>query len=245
METLADLVARDRRSDRPALRTPSVDATSDYREMDYRRFCTTAWKAGNFLRHLGVGPGHTVAVQADPAPPTVLTFLGAAMLGAQTHITDDPEKVTDSRAVLVHVDRESSVSVEPGTTLVVYGGEPAEATTDYWEGGVWSENPAFPPTSTTGETTALTTKTESWSHANLLSAGRTVATALELDSTDEVELRAPISDPRAVAGGLIAPLLTGGCSKLVAAEEGVIQCDDEEFDLGELEMGSEGVTESQ
>ena len=42
-DVLGDIVGRDRRSTDPALRAPSAG-----RLYDYRRFCTNAWKVGNF-----------------------------------------------------------------------------------------------------------------------------------------------------------------------------------------------------
>ena len=58
METLADVLARDRRSDAPALHAEGPTR----QRYDYRRFLTTAWKAGNFLHKQGVRTGDTVAV---------------------------------------------------------------------------------------------------------------------------------------------------------------------------------------
>jgi hypothetical protein len=54
------LLARERRSERVACRV------GDARSYDYDRFLTTAWQAGNYLRHLGVREGVAVGVAADP-----------------------------------------------------------------------------------------------------------------------------------------------------------------------------------
>ena len=60
-DALGDTVGRERRSAEPALR-----AADTGRLYDYRRFCTSAWKVGNFLRHLGVRGGDNVAIADDP-----------------------------------------------------------------------------------------------------------------------------------------------------------------------------------
>ena len=77
METLGELLARERRSERVACRVGA-----DTRRYDYGRFLTTAWQAGNYLRHLGVREGVVVGVADDPIPESLLAALGAGLLGA-------------------------------------------------------------------------------------------------------------------------------------------------------------------
>lgn len=222
-DVVGDLVARERRSDRPALR-----ALPSGREQSYRDFCTTAYKAGNFLRYLGVGPGDRVAVAADPRPEPVVTFLGAALLGAVTRF-GDPATADGGgaeaergdapgrlRAVVAGVEREADLDPPPGRRLAVYGGEPAGAATAHWERDVWSENPAFPPTDVApGDPILAAGDGSDRSHADALAAAAAVADALELSAGDAVALRAPLSDLRAAVGGVLAPLLAGGTVVLV------------------------------
>lgn len=229
MNTLADLVARDRRSDGPALSTPG-------RVMDYRRFCTTTWKASNYLRHLGVGGGRGVAVLADGSPPPLLTFFGAALLDAPTRFVDDtsaiPEAIdaVDARAVLVPVGAEGAVDPPASTTLAVHGGEPTAATTGNWEEGVWSENPAFVPSSATPDSTALDTPDRTVSHGDLLAAGERITSALELGSEATVAVRGPLVDPRTVAG-VVAALSVGGCARLGSVDTADAVVGGEGFDI--------------
>jgi hypothetical protein len=214
METLVDLVARDRRSDRPALYTPD-------REMDYRRFCTTTWKASNYLRHLGVGDARGVAVLADRSPPPLLTFFGAALLDTPTRFVDDAADLpaaidaVDARAVLVPAETEDAVDPPAGTTLTVHGGEASAPTTERWEEGVWSENPAFVPSTATPAATAVSTSSGPVSHGALLSAGTRIASVLGLGPAETVHLRGSLADPRVVAG-VVAALSTGGAVRLDA-----------------------------
>ena len=207
MGTLADLLTRERRSERAALAAPTVD-----RELSYYDFCTTAWKAGNFLRHLGVGPGHRVAVGADPIPESVLTFLGAAQLGAEATFGVAPGSNGDARAVVVHHEREAAFDPPAGTTLAVYRGAPERATTVHWEEEVWSENPAFPPSDADAETVALRagdsdadeTGDATHSHGALLEAAAAAVEAFDLSAADEVVVSAPLTDPGAVVAVLAA-----------------------------------------
>lgn len=211
METLADIVARDRRSDAPALHTPD-------RAMDYRRFCTTTWKASNYLRHLGVGGDRGIVAIATHSPPPLLTFLGAALLDTPTRFVDDvadlPAAIdaVGARAVLVPVPLEETVDPPAGTTLAVHGGEPTAPTTENWEEGVWSENPTFVP-STAGPDSVALEADRSLTHGELLDAAKIVAADLELDADDALAVDASLADPRAVVA-VLAPLTVGGCAVL-------------------------------
>ncbi|ESP88715.1 AMP-binding protein [Candidatus Halobonum tyrrellensis] len=210
-----DLVARERRSDRPAV----VDAARG-RTHSYADVCTTAYKAGNVLRHLGVHDGARVAVEAAPAFQPLTTFLGSALLGAVTAFDAAPG--TDARVVVVDARRESEFDLPPGSKLCAFGGAPDRADTTHWEGEVWSENPAFPPATYDPDAPVLAADGATHDHATLLDAARGAVDALDLTADDRVDLRAPLSDPRAVAAGVLAPLLAGGAVRLpvVGAEGG-------------------------
>ncbi len=80
--TVDDLLARDRRDERTVL----IDATG--RSFDAHWFCTTSWKAGNFLRHAGVREGVTVGVVGE-GPLALFAFLGTTLL------EDGPDSVPD------------------------------------------------------------------------------------------------------------------------------------------------------
>ncbi|WP_299333835.1 AMP-binding protein [Haloplanus sp.] len=199
MSTLADPIARDKRSDRPALRIVDRDRTHTYRD-----FCTTAWKAGHALRHLGVHEGSRVAVTPDPAPQVVWTLFGAASLGAL--LTFDV--TADARVVVVPADREAEA--DDGRSVVAYGGAPTAATTTHWEKVVWSENPAMPPTTPSSSDPVLDADARSYTHGDLYNGAEAIVDDAFLDAETSVALRAPLADPRAVVAGVIAPLLAGG-----------------------------------
>jgi hypothetical protein len=203
MDALGDLVARDRRSDRPALRAGGS------RRYSYHDFCTTSYKAGNFLRYLGVDAGDAVAVEPDPLPEPVLTFFGAALLGAATRF--DPDRPDgDPRATVVPVEREAAFDPAPGRKLAVYGGAPESPDVDHWEQEVWSENPAFPPTAVDADSAALLAGDRAVSHRTLLDAARHVVAETGLCEGTTVAVRGSLADPGVVAAGVVAPLLAGG-----------------------------------
>ncbi|WP_049936648.1 acyl-CoA synthetase family protein [Haloplanus natans] len=215
-DVLGDLVARDRRSDAVALR---VDATG--REISYRDFCTTAWKAGHALSHCGVHPGARVALAPDPAPQPLSTLFGAACLGAR--VTFDAEAA--ARAVLVPADRECDLERRPGRAVVVYGDAPEDPGITHWERTVWSENPVRPPGERDADEVVLdgaeprsaSNRTQSgnpgstaYTHREVLAAAARVVDVAGLDADTSVGLRAPLTDPRAVVAGVVAPLSVGG-----------------------------------
>lgn len=206
MDSLGDLLTRERRSDDPALRAPRGN-----RSYDYRRFCTTAWKTGNFWRRRGVHEGATVAVADDPEPEAVFSFLGAALLGARTRfgLPESP----GARVAVATSDEIATYEVPPGSQRIAYGGPPDDPGVAHFERAVWSENPAFPDTPVAPETTALVAGDgRELSHADLLSAAREVADEWGLEPGDEVAVRAPLAEPGAVAAGVVAPLLAGAAT---------------------------------
>ncbi|WP_135829149.1 acyl-CoA synthetase family protein [Halorussus halobius] len=204
-DALGDLVARNRRSDDPAL----VAARTN-RRYDYRRFCTTAWKTGNFWRRLGVHRGTAVAVAADPVPEPVFALFGAALLGARTEF-GLPESAATLDARLAVAAREAVADYElpPGGRRVAYGGPPDDPGVAHFERDVWSENPAFPDASVDPDSVALAAGDRAFSHADLLSGARRVADEWALEPGDEVAVRASLADPGAVVAGVLAPLLAG------------------------------------
>jgi hypothetical protein len=211
LTTLADPIGRDRRSDRPALRIVARDRTHSYRD-----FCTTAWKAGHALRHLGVHEGSRVALAPDPAPQVLQTLFGTALLGART--TFDPD--ADARVVVVPVEREREV--DDGRSVVVYGGAPDAATTTHWEGVVWSENPVAPPTDLSPSDPVLDADGRTFTHRDLYAGAEGVVADAGLDGETSVALRAPLTDPRAVVGGVVAPLSAGGTVVVPGGTDGAV-----------------------
>jgi len=208
MEVVGDLLARERRSDRPAL------VIGDGRERSYHELITNAYKAGNVLRYHGVGEGRTVAVAPLPDLPPVLAFLGAAQLGAATRFAPDVGAAAGDRLLLVPAAQQAASDPDPGTILAVFGGDPADAETISWEESVWSENPAFPPTDFDLSTPLLVYDGETVSHGAALAAAAEAVERHGLDADSRVVVRSSLANPGTVAAGLLAPLSVGGVAVL-------------------------------
>ena len=199
--TVPDLLSRDRRQSTPAVSFPAID-----REMSYHDFITTAYKSGNVLRYLGVGAGATVAIEPEPRPEPLLAFFGAAQLGAVATFETDRD---DIRVLLTTVENESTVTVEPGTRLAVYGGPPTEPATTHWEKEVWSENPGFPPSTVTPETPALLAGETTYTHADLLDMAQETVSTIALSAGERLGIRTDVSHPETIGCGLIGALSVG------------------------------------
>lgn len=207
MDVLGDLVARERRSGRPAVHVVGTD-----RSISYRDFCTTAYKAGNVLRYLGVREESTIAVAGTVGSHPLWAFYGAAQLGAVTRFVtpDDWSPANAPRVLLLPVDHEGAADPPPGTKLATYGGAPARATTLHWEKELWSENPAVHPTAVAPSAPLLAAGTGTYSHEAVLDAAAATVERFDLDAEGRVAVRGPLSDPHVVVAGLVAPILAGG-----------------------------------
>ncbi|MBZ6496634.1 hypothetical protein [Natrinema longum] len=203
--TVDDLLTRELRDDRIAL----VDATG--REYDYHWLCTTAWKAGNFLRHSGVREGVTVGVVGD-GPLALLACFGTTLLEGRTRFEPptDLAAETDFRALVAPVDDLEAYDLPPGAQRVGYGDKPETPDIHHFDAGLWSENPSFPPLSIDPETDILTDGDRIVTHAQVLEAAHAVLEEAGLEPDDRVVVRGPLSDPRTVVAGVIAPLLAKG-----------------------------------
>ncbi|ELY64581.1 hypothetical protein [Natrinema versiforme] len=228
--TVDDLLTRELRDDRIGL----VDATG--REYDYHWLCTTSWKAGNFLRHSGVREGVTVGVVGD-GPLALLACFGTTLLEATTQF-DPPTDLADEadfRTLVAPVDSLEDYDLPRGAQRVGYGDEPDAPDVHHFDAGLWSENPSFPPLAIDPDTAILTDGERTVTHEAVLEAARGVVEATGLEADDRVVVRAPLSDPRTVVAGVIAPLLAKGVIVLSGDE------DESDGERGTYAVSSEGV----
>ena len=208
MEVLGDAVRRDRRSGAPALRAPGVG-----REYDYRRFCTSAWKVGNLLRHLGVRGGAGVGVGDDPLPEPVLAFYGAALLGGVVRFVPR-SGCGEVRVLVVPASDLGDYEADPATKRLAYGADPDDPSVAYFERDVWSENPARPPDRVAPDDPLLWTPQATYTHGDVLAAAGSAAESLSIDADTTVGVRGTFADPGVVAAGLVAPIVAGGVVSL-------------------------------
>lgn len=203
MDTLPDLVARERRSDALALRVSG----SRRQGYTYHRFCTTAWKTGNFLRHLGVRGGARVAIADDHAAQPVLALFGTVLLGGVVQF--DPLRSVDARALVAPASQVEDYALPTGGQRAGYGGEPTEPATHHFEEGVWSENPSTVPREYDPDAPVLTDGEREYSHRTLLEAADETVDRHGVGEGDEIAVRESLADPGVVAAGILAPLLAG------------------------------------
>lgn len=204
MDTLGELVARERRGREPALRA-GTDANPRY---DYHQFCTTAHKTGNFLSHRGVHAGSTVAIVGEESGAPLLSLFGTALLGARVRFDPPPE--VDTRVLVAPADRIAEYDLPPGTSRIAYEGEIDDPETEAFGESVWSENPYCPtPSETDRDTPALVTADRTYTHGELLDAAVRVVEHWDLDSDDAVAVRAPLARAETVVAGVLAPLSVG------------------------------------
>ena len=207
-ETVADLLTRDRRTDRPALE----DGTG--REFDYHWTLTSAWKAGNFLRHTGVRRGVTVGVVGD-GPFAVLAFLGTALLEGTTRFAPPTDLADDEafRTLVAPTDELATYDLPRGAQRVGYGTKPDSPGAHYFDAGLWSENPSFPPVAIDPDTALVTDGDRTLSHGSALELASEVVEAYGITEGTRVAVGS-LTDLRVVAAGLLAPLLAGGTAVL-------------------------------
>lgn len=217
MNVLGDLVARDRRTDAVALQAGSRAGS-----YSYEKFCTTAWKAGNLLRHYGVRSDGSVAIDTGDAlsPPPLVAFFGAVLLGARAAFDPDENEPVERGGLVVPAERVDEYETAPGTNVLAYGDTHSDPTVATFEREVWSENPAVPPDTVRPGDDALVARGDRFSHARLLEATRRAVSDADLDESDVVVPRATLADPGVVVAGLLAPLSVGATVMLDVEETG-------------------------
>ena len=213
--TVDELFTRELRDDRIGL----VDATG--REYDYHWLCTSSWQAGNFLRHAGVREDVTVGVVGD-GPLALLAFFGTTLLEGTTRFEPptDLADADDFRALVAPVSALEEYDLPRGAQRVGYGSKPDAPDVHHFDAGIWTENPSFPPLAIDSETAILSDGERTVTHGDLLEAARAVLEETGLETDDRVVVRAPLSDPRTVAAGILAPLLAKGVIVLPGDEGG-------------------------
>lgn len=204
MDVLGDVIGRGRRSGDPALSAPATG-----RRYDYRRFCTSAWKTGNFLRHLGVRSGVEIAIADDPVPEAVLTLYGAALLGGVVTFDPPHEIGSETRALVVPAADVDAYRTGASTKRVVYGDPPDDPSISYFERDVWSENPTESPNHVAPDDPVLRVDGDDYSHADVLQSARTVIDRNGIEFESTVAVRGSFSELTVVVAGLVAPIVAG------------------------------------
>lgn len=219
MDTVADVLAIGH--DRGGTAFDAAERSTGY---SYREFCTSAWKAGNLLRHYGVRTGSHVGVVVGPkapddgdepgvlqaSPGPLFATLGATLLGGAADL--DPAQSFDGDALIAPAAWLDRYSIAPGCSRIAFGGPPEEADVVHFEGETWSQNPVAPPEAGAIESDAIAlvdgATSRQHTHADLLAAAREFVAANDLRGDARVCVRGPL-DGAAFAAGVLAPLVAG------------------------------------
>ncbi len=216
MDTLVEVLAQVRGREGAAFEAPGRRTPTSHGE-----FATSAWKAGNLLRHYGVRPGSRVALavgpkdpesgaetgRLGPAPDPLFGLLGGAAAGATVDLTPDPP--VETRALLAPDPWLDRYEVAPGCSVLAYGGPPDRPEVAHFERERWSENPTEPPATVGPADPVLRVDGSEYSHAGLLAAARDVVGGYGLEAGDSVVVDAPLTGAGAVVSGVVAPLVAG------------------------------------
>jgi len=227
METLKDLAGVAKAADGTVIDAPGRTAPYSYDE-----FGTNCYKAGNLLGHYGAHPGGAVVVlpgpKAEPAagaPETIpdsadpfLAIVGGASVGATVDLT--PTTPVAARA-LVRPDWQD-VPVEPGCSVLAYGGPPTEPSVTHFEQELWSENPTAPPEQIDPTDPAVRIDEATFTHEQVLDAAEGVVERHGIDETSRVLLRTGLADPGALVG-VLAVLVVGGTVLLPTGADGEVE----------------------
>ncbi len=204
MDVLGDAIARERRSDATALTVPKSG-----RRYDYRRFCTSAWKTAHVLRHIGVRSGVGVAIADDPVPEPLLTFYGAATLGAIVTFGPPAEIESETRALVVPTAETNAYSFGAETKQIAYGGPPDDPSVSYFERDVWSENPTAPPDHIEPDQPLFRSTRKTYTHGDALRAAHETVDEYRITTDSTVAVQGSFTDPTVVIAGCIAPIVAG------------------------------------
>jgi hypothetical protein len=231
MDTLGDVLARDRRSNAAAIRLGHRETA-----YSYEKCLTDSWKAAHFLRYHGVRPGRDVVVAAVPHQSAIVAALGAGLLGATVRF--GPDTGTDTAAIVAPPARFEAYEPEPGTALIGFGEKPESPEIEHFERGVWSENPTLPPRTGGPKDPLLGSADGTWTQRECCTRATDLGEELGLDATDQVALRSSLDHPGTFVAGVLAPLVAGASILLPDDETGTVSVGTDGPESRQVDPGS-------
>ena len=195
------------------------------RVTDYgsREFATGVRKAANLFTHYGAGPGRPVAVAVGPKEPPrdgnlgwlgtaadpLFALLGGMILGAPVDPAPEPGATVEAPLLVAPAAWLDRFEVSAGTTVLAYGGPPADPAVVHFERERWSENPTDPPELLEPERLALQGGERDSTHRELVDLGAEVVDKNDLETVDRVRVAARVDSVARFVAGVLAPLLAG------------------------------------
>jgi len=202
MKTLDELLFQTDYDDATALRAPGRGE----QVYTYERLRETVCDTATLFDELGIDGIGRVAIAAHPTAHPVFAFYAAAVTGATTWV-GAPQKV-NAHVAVAPTDMVAEYTLPTDAARIGYGEKPADDDVLHFERAIWKAKGEEPDPDVLPGTKAITDGEWEYSHRNLLTAAKDVAERLDEDTI--VSMRADLSNPRAVAGGIVAPLLVGG-----------------------------------
>jgi hypothetical protein len=202
MKTLDELVMQTKHDDAAALRAPGRGE----QVYTYERLRETVCDTASVLADLGIDEDGRVAIAAHPTGHPVFAFYATALLGGTTWI-GAPQRV-NAHVAIAPSTQVGEYELPDGAARIGFGETPTDDEIIHFEKAIWKIDDDNPNPGVLPGTKVITDGEWEYSHRNLLEAARDVAERLDRDTT--VSVRAPLDNPRAFAGGVIAPLLVGG-----------------------------------
>jgi hypothetical protein len=187
MSTLWELLSDENRGDAIACRL------GDERIYDYHRFLTTAWKAGNYLRHFGVREDVVVGITDHRIPEPLFAALGSWLLGGLVWF--EPPLGADLRVLVCPASNIDSYDSAVGFSRIAYGGSTEDESIEHFEEGLWSQNPTIPPERPSPRTRAFTTGNRSYTQRCLLDAASRFSKDKDLEEGMDVVIRSSLTNP--------------------------------------------------
>lgn len=204
MNTLRNLVDRCADQKGVAIGTPE---TGD-QVYTYDRLAETTYSLARVLSDRDINEDSLVAIAPTGGPETVVGLLGAAIVGARVRFSGPAKAPVD--ALFAPADIIDRYQVPADAVRIGFGSRPENDQTLYFGRTVWKADPNPPEAPVLPTTTALTDGEYAYSHRAMIRAARKAIDARDMDQEMTIVLRAPLTDPRAVAGGIVAPLIAGG-----------------------------------
>ncbi len=201
--TLVDLLSSNADTDAVALGAPAAGE----QVYTYDRLATTSRSTATVLAAAGLDADSFIAIAPAPAAETVIGFLGAAILGARVRFSGPARAPVD--AVFGPTDTVRRYQVPDDALRIGFGERSEDDRIRHFARAVWRAEDALPDAPVLPTTTVLSDGNAAYTHRRLIRTGQAVIAARGITPDTELAVRAPLTDPRTIAAGLIAPLLAG------------------------------------
>lgn len=204
MNTLRDILADAVNNTDLAIGAPAAGE----RVYTYEQLAETSRSLATVFAEAGIDADSVVAIAPAPAAETVIGFLSATALGAQVRFS--PPARAAIAGVFGPTETVAAFQVPDDALRVGFGERPDADRITHFGTAVWKADadPIDAPVVPT--TPALSDGSHQYTHRALLQAANAVIDARDITTETEIAVRGPLTDPRTIVAGFIAPLVAGG-----------------------------------